>query len=1252
MQSNHRSGLFHSHSERGLQSFSGVSRSEESSHLNKWLTKVVQILRKYAQDDVFKRVSFWIIMLVFINGNIQAQSITELEYFFNADPGVGAATSLSTFTASEEITFTGDLETTSLNRGIHTLFIRAKNSDEEWGLPIKKLVLVDAGEIVEVEQLEYFFDSDPGVGQANLLSVTSGTEIDLTTNLSTNSLTEGIHTLFIRAKAVAGGWGLPIKKLILIDKDDPNTVSIITEAEYFIDADPGFGNGISIDLEDGTEIEENIELNTSELSEGNYIAFIRVKDEDGEWSLIAKQAFEVVDPLITIAEARSLENGTEVTVKGLITRTSKNFVYLQQEQSALMIFSNESSSTDFFNSLQADSLNEGDSLLVTGSLAEFEGLKEILDVTEFLVISSGHDLPESQEVTITEIINNAESYESEIVYVRDLEFTGNSSGAFASATFYTVQKEGTDSTFLFFVHGTGNSEIVGESIPQTTFDYEGILKQVLAEGDSMYVLAPHNPTDITNVAAPVYPTIAEIRELPLGEVVTVKALVTKAKGRFAYIQQDTTAVNMFNPSGTFFDAIADGSVKSGDSLIVTGEVSEFSGLRQLNNVSDFEILSSGNDLPDPIFLTMDELVSSGYKYQAELVKLDSLFITESTTFNFGIGYEVFQRNSSSSAQLYIPNSGDTNLEEVLIPELFSYEGILGQFDPDGNETGHQLRPINQEDIIELVPPVEITAITFKVDMSVQVDNGSFNPDSLTAQIAGNFTGWSTPIDMQIVGDQNYDVNLQFFDPVQGDTAFYKFVYTNNDSIIYEDPDPEISAVATEFNNRFYVFTGQEADTDGDGIKDVMLDRVFFSDDDGSIPLGESISVSIDSVFAFITDTITIPVSISGLAELPMESMEIEFNFNSGFIDIEIAENQTGTILENFLYESSKPVDGSLIVSGATTTAVEEDGDLLFLNIFPQSAGTGGIEVTNLKINEDAELNNPATNFISIIERLCGDVTNDMTVSTLDASYVLRHTVLLAPQYPLMGLDSLAADVTGNGDISAFDASKILQFEVGFIDNLSCKPINAKKKQLFTKANWNMVESNNDLKLNIDISATDFDVYSAQLELDISAEFSFNGVKNVPKNWQVITNKVNGKTKISMFGIQPLKQKELEISIRKNNEFLNSKIKGTIALNESSQADLSELWVNNLPEQFDLSQNYPNPFNPSTNIEYSLPEQSNVRLTIFNMLGQEVATLINNESKKAGVHTVNWNAGSVASGIYFYRLSVGHRVFTKRMMLIK
>lgn len=78
--------------------------------------------------------------------------------------------------------------------------------------------------------------------------------------------------------------------------------------------------------------------------------------------------------------------------------------------------------------------------MVTGSLAEFEGLKEIVDVTEFSVISSGNPLPPSQEITLTEAINNAENYESEIVYIRDLEFVDRASGTFTVATRGAVQK--------------------------------------------------------------------------------------------------------------------------------------------------------------------------------------------------------------------------------------------------------------------------------------------------------------------------------------------------------------------------------------------------------------------------------------------------------------------------------------------------------------------------------------------------------------------------------------------------------------------------------------------------------------------------------------------------------------------------------------------------------------------------------------------------------------------------------------------
>ena len=1318
-------GLF-SHSEQVCWSASRDRRSEESAQTVTCQERTLQILRS-ALDDFFRKLGSLIVVLSLLSAGAFAQNISELEYFFNADPGVGAATSISSFTNDTEVTFTGNIITSGLENGIHTLFIRAKNTDDEWGIPIKKLVLVDAGEVVEIEQLEYFFDEDPGVGLANTLSVTSSTEIDLrtdlvtssltngihtffirakangggwgfpikklvlvdagevveideleyffdedpgvglantlsvtssteidlTTNLSTSSLEDGIHTLFMRAKANGGGWGLPIKKLVLVDKDDPNSVSIITEAEYFIDADPGFGNGTSIDLADGAEIEESVTINTSDLSEGSYTAYIRVKDEDGEWSLIAKQAFEVVDPLITIAEARSLDNGTEVTVKGVITRTSENFVYLQQDQNALMIFSNEGSSPDFFSFLQSDSLNAGDSLLVTGSLAEFEGLKEIVDVTEFSVISSGNPLPPSQEITLTEAINNAENYESEIVYIRDLEFVDRASGTFTVATRYTVQKVGTDTTYRFFVHGSGNSDMAGETIPQTTFDYEGIIKEI-SDGDTgtHHVLAPHNPTDITNIAAPVYPTIAEIRELPVGEIVTVKALVTRAKGRFAYIQQDTAAVNMFNSSGVFFDAVADGTVQLGDSVLVTGEVSEFEGLRQLNNVTDFQVISSGNDLPEPVLLTMDELVSSGYKYQAELIKVDSLFITESSTFNLGAGYEVFQKNSSSSAQLYVPTGEDTEIGGLPIPALFNYEGILGQFDPKDNGSGHQLRPINLTDIIELEPAIEVDSleITFKVDMSVQVDKGKFNPDSMTAQLAGSFTGWSSSVDMQNIGDHKYDITQSFIDPIPGDTIFYKFVYTKADSIVYEDPDPEVSPVATEFDNRFYVFTGTEADKDGDGIKDVVFDRVFFSDDDGSVSIDSLISLSIETVNAFITDTIEIPIQITGLEDLPMSSFELAINFDPALIDLELSDNSE-SLTSDFLVESNKTIPGKIVVSGASTSSISSDGDLLFINVYPQASGTGSIEVDRLTLNEDAELVNPAQSLFTIIERVCGDVTDDRTVSTLDATFVLRHTVFLSPQYPLTGLDSVAADVTGNGDISAFDASRILQYEVGFIDELGCNTLASKKEPLLTKALWHKVEKEDEVLVTIDVSNNDFDIYSAQLDMKIEEGLSLSRINNKPTNWQTLINTKEGATLVSMFGVQPLESKSLELVLTKDQRSLKASVNANVTLNESELYKLNELIVNTLPDEFSLKQNYPNPFNPSTNIEYSLPEQANVTLTIYNMLGQKVATLVN-ETLAAGAYNHTWDASSVSSGVYFYRLKAGNKIFTKRMLLVK
>lgn len=86
-------------------------------------------------------------------------------------------------------------------------------------------------------------------------------------------------------------------------------------------------------------------------------------------------------------------------------------------------------------------------------------------------------------------------------------------------------------------------------------------------------------------------------------------------------------------------------------------------------------------------------------------------------------------------------------------------------------------------------------------------------------------------------------------------------------------------------------------------------------------------------------------------------------------------------------------------------------------------------------------------------------------------------------------------------------------------------------------------------------------------------------------------------------------------------------------------------------EFSLQQNYPNPFNPSTIIRYSVPSAGPVSLKVFDLLGKEVATLVN-EVKEAGFFAQEWNASGIPSGMYLYRLQAGHYTATKKLILIK
>ena len=90
---------------------------------------------------------------------------------------------------------------------------------------------------------------------------------------------------------------------------------------------------------------------------------------------------------------------------------------------------------------------------------------------------------------------------------------------------------------------------------------------------------------------------------------------------------------------------------------------------------------------------------------------------------------------------------------------------------------------------------------------------------------------------------------------------------------------------------------------------------------------------------------------------------------------------------------------------------------------------------------------------------------------------------------------------------------------------------------------------------------------------------------------------------------------------------------------------------NVPSQFVLEQNYPNPFNPSTKIQFSIVHRQLTIVKVYDVLGREVATLVN-AVKEPGTYTVEFDASSLASGVYFYRLQAGTYVETRKLLLLK
>ncbi len=226
---------------------------------------------------------------------VQAQIIGG-ESFWDTDPGLGNGNPIFLWGYTDWLSTNLIPSTAGLSKGYHTYYTRFKNSDMKWGLSEGRTIKVTTPIIAA----EYFFDTDPGQGNGIVLPITSGETVNFDGSITLPNLSPGFHRVCFRTKQMEGSWSMAESKLINVLPLDTVPNKILVKAEYYFDTDPGVGNGMSIPLNQTTNITWNSSITLPSNLFGLHWFFLRTQDNLGKWSL-CEQKMVYINPVQTMA---------------------------------------------------------------------------------------------------------------------------------------------------------------------------------------------------------------------------------------------------------------------------------------------------------------------------------------------------------------------------------------------------------------------------------------------------------------------------------------------------------------------------------------------------------------------------------------------------------------------------------------------------------------------------------------------------------------------------------------------------------------------------------------------------------------------------------------------------------------------------------------------------------------------------------------------------------------------------------------
>jgi len=237
-----------------------------------------------------------------------SQSITGAEYFLDNDPGVGGGIPITISSPSESIEQTLDITLSdTLSVGYHWLYIRSRDVDRKWSIVMghKIFVYEDANPSTledqpEIAGLEYYIDTEPGVGKGTWIANTATIKdtIEEPLELAVAGLSPGYHKLYARSRDIEGTWSIPMWRKFYVFEDTVIRIDLssppLVAAEYYFDDEVPLGGGTPIPVPKGDSIEWSGPIGVTGLEAGEHHLLIRVQDSAGQWSIAHSQSFSVV----------------------------------------------------------------------------------------------------------------------------------------------------------------------------------------------------------------------------------------------------------------------------------------------------------------------------------------------------------------------------------------------------------------------------------------------------------------------------------------------------------------------------------------------------------------------------------------------------------------------------------------------------------------------------------------------------------------------------------------------------------------------------------------------------------------------------------------------------------------------------------------------------------------------------------------------------------------------------------------------